>query len=118
MSVIVPLTTDPARRFEIELNEVGVFISTRYNFNNKVWYLSIEDSGGLIFQGIAILTGINLLESQAALQERIGQLWIVDRSGARSDPTFEGLGDTYILVNFSPEESINSAVLLEGNIPP
>ena len=116
MPQIVPLTNDPARRFEIELNGVSVYISTRYSYNNKTWYLSMEDLDGLIFRGIAMLGGVDLLESQEALRERIGQLWIVDRSGGRTDPTLVGLGDRYVLVNYAPGESIDPAELLDGNI--
>lgn len=103
MSYIIPLTSDPAQRFEINLNNVRYFFIIKYNYNADIWALTIQDSSSTLIEGIIMLPGVNLLAPHEDIT--LGELWMVDQSEKNIDPDGENIGDLVKLIYYPPGES-------------
>ena len=72
-------------------------LSFRWIENELAWYM---DLGGLTDTTIAVhsirlVGGVNLIEPYALVD--LGELWLVDMSGAYSDPTYDNFETDFVL---------------------
>lgn len=116
MAFVIPLTNDPARRIEIELNRIRLFLTTKYNYAGAMWFFDMEDSSGFLFFQVPLVIGVDLLEAAPQTRARIGQLWLSDITGNRLDPTIETLGENVIMLHYAPGEAVDTENLLNGII--
>lgn len=75
-------------------------LTFRWNVYTAKWYIDIDGvSNDISLSGIALLCGKNLLASHGHVE--LGQLWVVDNSGAGEDPTFDEMGGRFT-VEYTP----------------
>ena len=102
----IPLLSDPAQRFEIELNELRLFFTVRFNFAGSFWTFDLADSDKTLISGVTMLLGTNLFEPQRDLTETLGQIWMYDKTRSGLDATADNLGTDVIMLYFLPDEVI------------
>jgi hypothetical protein len=75
-------------------NQFRIWI--RYNTVTEVWYmdLTMMRDSTVSIKGIALLPGKDLLAAHG-YGNILGELWVVDTSGANENPTYEGMGDRW-----------------------
>jgi hypothetical protein len=69
-------------------------LTFRWNSYSEVWHLDIVGSS-LSILGIALLPGKNLLKPYGYAE--LGELWVIDNSGANENPTFYDFGSRWTL---------------------
>ena len=99
--VEIPLTSDPAQSFSIEIGGVLYTILVLYNTRNSTWSITLSSD---IFEisGISILGGVDILAQYP--DSPISNIFAVNTSGLTLDATLESLGDGTILVVATNEE--------------
>lgn len=110
LMLIGPTRTDrPAYRWRNRLD--GEFWAMRMVWNSRVqrWYLDIANAAGTaVVEGLAVVTGHDLLAPIPAGNRPPGQLFVVDDSGAGRVPTRRGfLGDFRMV--YRPEADVVAA---------
>jgi hypothetical protein len=71
-------------------------LSIHWNINTEKWYLDIQGiTNSIRIKSIALLAGKELLGQHG--QRELGQLNIVDGSGANQDPDYDGIGGRWTL---------------------
>ena len=74
-----------------------------WNTYNEKWYLGIYGyNNDVDINGIALLCGKNLLEP-FGYEDVLGELWVIDNSGANEDPDYEDFGSRWTL-EYTPLE--------------
>jgi hypothetical protein len=67
-----------------------------WNLETVKWYLNIEGQNNDVdIKGIALLPGKDLLAQYGYHQ--LGQLWVIDNSGANEDPNYDDFGSRWTL---------------------
>lgn len=102
MAFVIPLSNDPAQRFEVTLNNTRYFFTVKYNYNADFWTFSLEDSTEMLIEGVPMLPGINMLWPHEDLT--FGQLWMVDQTEKNIDPDGDNIGDIVKLIYYPPGE--------------
>jgi hypothetical protein len=108
--VIIPLLQLSRYTFQIELESETYQFAIHWNLIDEHWYLDIlgisvtED-----IKGIRLVTGPNLIKPYAILT--MGGLYIIDITGAASDPDFENMGIRYKMY-YVPTNTSNPAKIL------
>jgi len=96
-NLIVPVTTDPAQQFTVDLDGQTVDLSIRWNSTTEQW---VMDFTAITFttniNGIAMVTGVDLLGPYAVRE--VGQMWVVDLEEKNEEPTLDGFGDRFQLM--------------------
>jgi len=71
-------------------------LTIRWNTNTQKWYMDIKGITNTIERdGIALLPGKDLLY-QFGYSE-LGELWVIDNSGAGENPNFDDMGGRFTL---------------------
>lgn len=68
----------------------------RYARDNGIWYMDITSMSDptVSIKGKALLPGKDLFRPHG-YGHILGELWVVDTSGANENPTYEGMGDRW-----------------------
>jgi hypothetical protein len=67
-----------------------------WNLETEKWYLNLKGlSNDIEINGIAMLPGKDLLAPYG--YRELGQLWVVDNSGANEDPNYDDFGSRWEL---------------------
>lgn len=90
---MIKVPTEPTPFFDQELSLNGIRFYTQFRWNeaNEAWYMrikSLDESVPVDIQNIKLIVGQSLVKFRA-IEEFIGDLYMVDMSGNRSDPTFD-----------------------------
>lgn len=106
MPTEIPLTSEPSSIFEINLNGRLFRLQTKYNVRGTLdtqpyWTLDIMEDDQPVITGIVLVLGANLLRQYNL---GIGGLVMLDRTDTGTDATDTSLGDTSILLYYSPDE--------------
>lgn len=68
----------------------------RWNTNQEKWYMDIKGlANDVDKKGIALLGGKDLFAPFGFVE--LGELWMIDNSGADGDPDYSGMGSQYTL---------------------
>jgi hypothetical protein len=68
-----------------------------WNTHTKKWYMWILGLNNAVdIKPIALLPGKNLI-AQGGWGNILGEIWLVDKSGAKENPTFEEMGTRWVL---------------------
>jgi hypothetical protein len=71
-------------------------LSIHWNTDNEKWYLSLEGLNNTVdIKGIALLCGKDLLAPFGYYE--LGELWVIDNSGANEDPDYLEFGTRWTL---------------------
>ena len=77
-------------------------LSFHWNLNTSNWYMDIEGLNNTVdIKGIALLCGKNLFAQIGEYQ--LGELWVIDNSGANEDPDYDDFGSRWTL-EYTPVE--------------
>ena len=96
MTTPINLRVSPYYKGTKVLDGNAYLLSVHWNVNTEKWYLDIEGvTNNIRVKGIVLLAGKNLLQPHGKYQ--LGELWIVDNSGANQDPTYDGIGVRWTL---------------------
>lgn len=106
MPTEIPLTPAPSSIFEITLSGRLFRFQTKYNArgsldNRPYWTVDISENGAPVLLGIALVLGVDLLRQ---FNLGIGALVMADRTDTGTEADENNLGDTAILLYYSPEE--------------
>lgn len=106
MPTEIPLTNDPSIIFEITLNTRLLGFQTKYNDRGAsdtlpYWTVDILEGGVPVIVGVPLVLGANLLR---AYNLGLGGLVMIDRTDTNTDATDESLGDTTVLLYYTPDE--------------
>lgn len=78
-------------------------LSLHWNTYTEKWYLNIKGLNNTVeINGIAMLCGKDLLAQYGYYE--LGQLWVIDNSGANEDPNYLEFGTRWT-VEYTPAES-------------
>lgn len=101
--VELPLTSDAAQSFSVQLGDAKFYFEARYNSRNGVWALDMYDDAtrSEIAIGLAILVGQDLLDPY---NFPYGALVAIDRTGLGKDAGPDDLGSRVALFWVSPDE--------------
>lgn len=113
---------EPEQRFRVELDGNAYNCRVYWNayddqISNMIedgrdgkWYLDIQGQNGVSIKNIALVNGADLLEPYGYAQ--LGSLWVVDQSGQKTLPTFDGMGDNYRLryVTIDSDAEVKEAI--------
>ena len=71
-------------------------LTFRWNTYTSKWYLDIEGLNNTVsVNTIALVCGKDLLDRYGFYE--LGQLWVIDNSGANEDPTYDDFGSRWTL---------------------
>lgn len=106
MPTEIPLTADPSSIFEITLNSRLFRFQTKYNARGALdtipyWTIDITENDQSVVSGVVLVLGNNLLRQ---LNLGIGALVMVDRTDTGTEANENNLGDTAILLYYTPNE--------------
>ena len=74
-----------------------------WNLYTEKWYLQIEGlTNDVDIKGIALLCGKDLLAAHG--YRELGELWVIDNSGANEDPDYDNFGSRWTLEYTSIED--------------
>ncbi len=97
---VIPLDSTGASRVTVGLYDYVTY----WNPTVSMWYLDLYDANdNAIALGLALVPDINLLNYDESLIDSIGQLRVVDLSGAGNSDN-ASLGNTAILSYWAPGE--------------
>jgi hypothetical protein len=78
-------------------------VTIRWNTTTEKWYVDIEGlTNDVDLKGIALVGGKDLL-SPHGYGDILGELWVVDNSGADEDPNYDDMGGRFT-VEYTPLE--------------
>jgi hypothetical protein len=80
------------------LDGVPYELRIHWNLTTEKWYLGIKgltDDSPVEINGIALLPGKDLFAKHG--YEELGQLWVVDNSGANEKPNYDEFGSRWTL---------------------
>lgn len=67
-----------------------------WNLETEKWYMDLKGLNNTVeVNGIALLPGKNLLAPYGFYQ--LGELWVIDNSGANEDPDYDQFGSRWTL---------------------
>lgn len=91
------LYSDPSYETQITLDGKQYRLTFYYSDNESAWYLNIEGltDTAIIVKGIKLVMGVDLLEPYALID--LGQLWLVDLTGQKRDPSFDNISNDFVL---------------------
>jgi hypothetical protein len=93
----IPTTNALKSTFGIALDGQTLQLSFRYNFFEPGWYMDLEGiSLDILFRGIALVGGVNMLRGLAIPE--LGEMWVWDNDNKFEDPTKDGFGSRFELV--------------------
>jgi len=97
MSAIpINVKTNPYYRGVKSLDGSKYTLRFRWNETTEKWYMEIKgDNNDVHTAGIALLPGKDLLLQHGYIE--LGQLWVVDNSGANEDPNYDDFGGRWTL---------------------
>lgn len=105
---IVPLTSDGAYRFNIELNGIVYTFEIKYNVRFNTWSFSMLQNEIDVITGVGMLIGVNMLEPFTL--DNIGGLYMFDDSGQKLDAGPDDLGTRVIMIYLTPQEVIENVI--------
>lgn len=71
-------------------------LSIKWNLTTEKWYLNIKGfNNDVEINGIALLPGKDLFAPHGWVE--LGQLWVIDNSGANEDPNYDEMGSRWTL---------------------
>jgi len=77
-------------------------IRVRWNVHTEKWYMDLKGLNNSVdIRGMALLGGKDLLAPYGYLS--LGELWLIDNSGANEDPNFADIGGRFTL-EYTPKE--------------
>lgn len=80
MAYIIELTNNGEGRTEVNLGDVLVAITTRFNYSIKSWTMDIDDArGNIILAGLMMIPGIDMLSPYPEQKEILGGLVLVEK---------------------------------------
>lgn len=99
----LPITTDPAQEFTIQLGELSAKVTILYNSISGIWTLSLLNNVTQVslLEGVALVLGTDLL---GAFNYGIGSLVCVDYIGSGVEATLDTITTQVGVVWFSPDE--------------
>jgi hypothetical protein len=96
MTVPINLRVRPYYRGTKTLDNNSYNLSIHWNVNTSKWYLDIVGiTNDVSIKGMAILAGKNLLAPYGYYE--LGELWVIDNSGANEDPNYADIGVRFTL---------------------
>jgi len=98
----VPINLEPNPYYEATKNLDGYeyLLTVRWNIYASKWVLDIKGkTNDVDVKGIALLPGKDLFKRYGYLE--LGELWVIDNSGANEDPNFDDIG-TRFTVEYTP----------------
>lgn len=102
--LIIPVNSAPDRRLQVTLGANLLTLRTYWNATAATWYLDITDIDGVsLARGLALLPGVNLLESETELTRTLGQFRVVPLDNTDL-PLIDTLGTRARLWWFAPGE--------------
>lgn len=105
MILELPLSSDPAQSFSVQLGQVKYYIEAQYNSRNGVWTLDLFDDASrvAIVRGIALVLGVDML---APYNLGIGTFIALDNTGQGLDAGQDDLGTRVAVYWLSPDETL------------
>lgn len=99
----LPITTDPAQEFTIQLGDLSAKVTVVYNSVSGIWSLSLANNvtQESLLDGAALVLGTDLLGS---FNYGIGALVCVDYIGSGAEATLDTITTQVGVVWFSPDE--------------
>lgn len=104
MPTEIPLRPLPSSKFNIQLANRILTITTKYNSRgaeSPFWTINIAEGDNSIIEGIPLLLGAEIL---APFNLGIGAMFLFDFTGTGTDATDTSLGTTVRLIYYTPEE--------------
>jgi hypothetical protein len=104
MILEIPLTNDPFKTFQIELDGNDYQFKIRWNDTDQSWFLDLVGvTNGIALYGLKLISGVNILGPHGFAS--LGELYIADFEDRQTDPTLDDLGDRYKLL-YVPREDL------------
>jgi hypothetical protein len=93
----IKLYSDPAYSIRVTLDSKSYKLTFRYSTSELAWYMDLDGLSDttIAVHGIRLAGGVDLLEPYAL--NDLGELWLIDMSGARSEPTFDTISTNFVL---------------------
>ena len=99
---VVPSVSSQTMR--VELNGAFYTLKVTWNIRLEAWVLSISDEDQvLLVSELTLVQGAELLGPYPAVQG-LGAMEVVDTEGHYAEATLDNLGDTVLLLYYTPEE--------------
>lgn len=96
MTIPINLRVHPYYRGTKILDGNTYQLEIHWNINTEKWYLDIVGiTNSIAIRSIALLPGKDLLAQHG--QYELGQLQVVDNSGANENPDYDGIGKRWTL---------------------
>jgi hypothetical protein len=101
--LVVPLTSDPAQSFDVQLGDDKLTIEARFNDRSNSWTFDLTDANTqeTLVTGVPLLIGQDMLAPYALGR---GGLVATDLSSTDTDAGPDDLGDRVIVTWLSPDE--------------
>ena len=95
-TITISVATNPYYVGTKTLDGNNYTLLIQWNLETEKWYLHLNGlSNDVAINGIALLTGKNLLAPYG--YRELGELWVVDNSGANEDPNYDDFGSRWTL---------------------
>ena len=93
----IKLYSNPLYSMQVTLNNAQYKLSFKWSENESAWYMDIDglSDTSIALHGLRLVGGLDLLEPHAIVE--LGQLWLVDLSGANRDPDFDTIQTDFVL---------------------
>lgn len=98
--IAIPLQSIPAQAFNVTLGNQPCRIVLYQK--GAAFYMDLTANGSVVVQGRMVLNNVWIV--RYAYLGLIGDLVILDTTGAANSPTYDGLGSRYKLCYASPDE--------------
>ena len=86
----IPLTSSPEQQFNIILNGVTFNMTVMINSRTGIWSISAESEGQIFIEGMALLSGVNILRPY---NFPVTSMYIVNLEDDTKDPKIDDLGE-------------------------
>ena len=98
------LTNDPSQTFDIVLGNINYEFLIKYNSRVGAWSLDITTGGQLLYSGIALVIGGDIM---SPYPEGPTNIYMVNTTGRDMDATAENLGIDVRMFQLTDEEVAN-----------
>jgi hypothetical protein len=99
--VIEILANEPSQRFNITLEGQSLTMFVNWNTRANMWTMNISDDDGALVNGLALKSGVNLLEPY---NFGIGNFYIVDVTNTNQEMLLTNAGIDTFLVHYGEGE--------------
>lgn len=92
----IKVQKNPYYQGTVVLDGQNYTITLRWNTYTSRWYMDLTGLNNSVdIRGVALVCGKDLLDKHGYIE--LGQLWVVDNSGANEDPDYDNFGGRWTL---------------------